>query len=129
MQYIPTQKKLTPEQHRLLDLFSALDPQNQNSLLAFAEFLASRTSPANPEQPEPEALIEPTLIPRPANESVVKAIKRLSASYPMLQKEKMLDETSSLMTAHVMQGRSAASVIDDLERLFERHYQQYLAQD
>ncbi len=129
MQHIPTQKKLPPEQRQLLDLFSSLDQQNQNNLLAFAEFLVSRVASDNLEQPQAFEPVEPKLIPRPASESVVKAIKRLSASYYMLQRDKMLDETASLMTAHVMHGRDAASVIDDLERLFERHYQQYLAKD
>jgi hypothetical protein len=44
----------------------------------------------------------------------------------MLERDKMLDDTSSLMMKHVMQGRDACSVINDLERLFEQHYQRYL---
>lgn len=97
--------------------------------MAFAEFLAGRATSADDHEAEPEAPIEPKQIPRPAKESVVKAIQRLSASYHMLQRDKMLDETSSLMMSHIIQGRDAVSVIDDIEILFERHYQQYLKQD
>jgi hypothetical protein len=34
-------------------------------------------------------------------------------------------ETSSLMTAHIMRGRPAPDVIDDLEALFERYYRDH----
>jgi hypothetical protein len=37
----------------------------------------------------------------------------------------MLNETSSLMAAHVLNGRPARDVIDDLEALFARHYDAY----
>ncbi|MEN8166813.1 MAG: Crp/Fnr family transcriptional regulator [Pseudomonadota bacterium] len=129
MQFIPTQKRPSPEQRRLLELFDSLDEQNRLSLLAFAEFLANRDHEVVISDPKDDKPLEPKLIPRPATESVVKAIKRLSASYFMLERDKMLDETSSLMTAHVMHGRDAVSVINDLERLFERHYQRYLDMD
>jgi hypothetical protein len=35
----------------------------------------------------------------------------------------MLNETSVLMTQHVISGRDAAEVIDELEVLFRRHYE------
>ncbi len=129
MQFVPTQQKLTPQQRRLLDLFSVLDDQNRSSLLAFAEFLAERATSDDIELSQDSTPIEAKLIPRPAKESVVKAIQRLSASYHMVQREKMLDETSSLMMSHVIHGRDAASVIDDLEKLFEAYYLQYLRDD
>lgn len=103
-----------------------MDEQNRLSLLAFAEFLTNRDQDLVITEPKDDRPLEPKLIPRPAVESVVKAIKRLSAGYFMLERDKMLDETSSLMTAHVMHGQDAVSVINDLERLFERHYQRYL---
>ena len=56
----------------------------------------------------------------------MKAIKRLSATYYMLERERLLDQTSSLMMAHVLQGRDAVSVIDELEVIFSEHYQRYL---
>lgn len=67
------------------------------------------------------------MIPRPEEESVVAAIKRLSESYHMLERSALLTETSSLMTAHVMHGRTADEVIDDLEALFQRHYEELVA--
>jgi hypothetical protein len=126
LQYLPTKQRLTPKERELLRLFGELDTQDQASLLAFAEFLASRSSEEEADLEQEPTPLQPKPIPRPAKESVVKAIKRLSSSYYMLERDKMLDDTSSLMTAHVIQGRSAHSVIDDLEELFELHYQRYL---
>lgn len=40
----------------------------------------------------------------------------------MLEKDVLLDDTSVLMSAHILQGRAAAEVIDDLEILFEETY-------
>ena len=45
--------------------------------------------------------------------------------YPMLDRERMLSETSGLMAAHTLQGRAAKEVIDDLEAMFERHYREF----
>lgn len=100
---------------RLVQLFNRLPTTERETLLAFAEFLVSRSAmPVD---------ITPKLSERPAQESVVAAIKRLSASYHMLDRSKMLHETSALMTEHLMQGRPAPEVIDELEALFRRHYQ------
>ena len=46
----------------------------------------------------------------------------------MLDKKQMLGVTSDLVTQHILQGRDAAEVIDELEDLFTQHYQQ-LKQD
>jgi 2-polyprenyl-6-hydroxyphenyl methylase / 3-demethylubiquinone-9 3-methyltransferase len=54
-------------------------------------------------------------MPRPAVESVVKAIKRLMATYPMLARDKLLNDTSALMTQHVVHKRPAVEIIDELE--------------
>jgi hypothetical protein len=43
----------------------------------------------------------------------------------MLDKAKLLNETSALMAQHVMQGRPAEEVIDELEIVFEMHYRRY----
>lgn len=112
---------MTRAERRLRELFAKLPEADRQTLLAFAEFLASRAPAAS------EPLLEPQLEPRPAKESVVGAIKRLSRSYPMLDKAKMLNDTSALMTQHLMQGRAAAEVIDDLQALFERHYRELVA--
>ncbi len=111
---------MTSTEKRLLRLFRGLADQERETLLAFAEFLSARAAP----QP-PSELPTPKLIPRPDNESVVAAIKRLSASYSMLDKGRMLNDTSNLMTQHVMQGRPADKVVDELEEVFRRHYEQF----
>ena len=54
---------------------------------------------------------------------MIGAIKRLNASYPMLESRRLLDETSLLMSQHVLQGRDVNQVIDELEQLFRRHYE------
>ncbi len=115
----------TGEEGRLVKLFRRLGPAERETLLAFAMFLAERASLL----PGDEAPREPSHRPRPENESVVAAIKRLSLTYEMLDRGPMLNETSMLMSAHVLQGRGAAEVIAELESLFERHYQDYLAKN
>ena len=97
-------------ERRLLAQFRALAEREQQTLLDFAEFLAQRGA-------APAELSEPRVIPRPKRESVVKAIKRLSETYPMLDKAEMLNQTSVLMGQHIMHGRAAAEVIDELEAL------------
>jgi hypothetical protein len=107
---------------RLVRLFRALAPSDREALIAFAEFLASRAQG----QSRGEApAAEPEPIPRPAEESVVAAIKRLSRSYHMLDRTALLTETSALMAAHVLNGREAQAVIDELEALFAGHYAHY----
>ena len=112
----------------LVNLFQQLPASEQASLLAFAEFLLSRSEgmPARVPAPPPEPIVipEPQPIPRPERESVVKAVKRLAQTYPMLDKSKMLTDTSSLVMQHVIQGRDANEVIDELEVVFERYYTQ-----
>lgn len=119
--------QLGPEQRRLLKLFGSLSEQDRLSLLAFAEFLAGRSEAGenSPEaSPEPA---QPRPIARPQNETVVAAIRRLSESYFMLDRQLLFHETAGLMSAHVLQGRPAAEVIDDLEQLFADQYQRLSA--
>jgi hypothetical protein len=123
----PQFPNLPAEQRRLLKLFAQLGEQDQSSLLAFAEFLAGRSEEKGGEDPETDAPTEPKPISRPESESVVAAIKRLSETYPMLDRSLLLTDTSSLMTAHLMKGREAPDVIDELEELFARHYQEHLS--
>jgi Ca2+-binding EF-hand superfamily protein len=109
-------------EQRLRKLFRELSGEDQKTLLDFAEFLAGRAVS------EEGVLPDPLEIPRPESESVVKAIRRLSEAYFMLDKDHMINETSALMAQHIMQGRDAAEVIDDLEQVFARHYQNKLEQ-
>jgi hypothetical protein len=104
---------------RLLEILGNLPAGQALALLEYAEFLAARYG-------GPKEVTAPLDIPRPEKESVVKAIKRLGATYPMIDRSKILNETSVLMTQHVIQGRDAIEVIDDLEVLFRRHYEKLL---
>jgi hypothetical protein len=104
---------------RLKKIFSELPDADQKSLVDFGEFLLSRVD-RNPPS------LEINIIPRPETESVIAAIKRLTQSYPMLERGQLFNETSHLMTQHVMQGRSAPEVIDELEALFTKHYHRFL---
>ena len=65
----------------------------------------------------------PVEIPRPVEETVVKAVKRLRVTYPMLDARKLLNQASELMTQHLVQGREAVEVIEELEILFRSHYE------
>lgn len=110
------------ETRKLVRIFAKLLPSDRETVLAFAEFLQQRPAGASPDPDGSVATAEPLDIPRPQSESVVKAIRRLSTTYPMVDKSEMLNETSSLMTQHIVQGRSAREVIDELESLFRDHY-------
>lgn len=114
------------QERKLLRLFKALSPSNKDTLLAFAEFLNARAneqeSDNSPEANDSLSISEPLTIERPDNESVIKAIKRLTATYPMVDKESILHPISDLMTSHMLQGRPAKDVIDDLEVIFLNEY-------
>jgi len=105
---------------KLLNLYKALPKERQDELLRFAEFLNERFA-----APAPPATIQS--IPRPETESVIKAMKRLRATYPMLDAALLLDQASALMSQHVIQGRAAKEVIDELEALFRGHYDRHVA--
>lgn len=111
---------MSPAEKKLLSVFKKLAAAEQENLQAYSEFLLAR-HPSTP-----QTIPEPKYMPRGENESVVAAIKRLSASYSMLEKPQLLNESSVLMTQHVMQGRAVGEVIDELEVLFDRFYQELL---
>lgn len=100
----------------LLAFYRELPEEVAQQLLDFAEFLASR------HKVEVKEISLPEKISRPDNESVVIAVKRLSATYPMLNKDKLLDETASLVSQNLLQGRDAVEVIDELEVIFSKQY-------
>jgi hypothetical protein len=120
---VPQLNKAKPEK-RLLELFNNLPEGEQKSLLDFAEFLVERAGPVESNVPQ-----EPLDIPRPAEESVVAAMKRLRETYPMIDHSKMLHEASGLMAEHMMQGRPAPEVIDELEQLFLAHFEKQSSHD
>ena len=104
----------------LVDLFNTLDSEQQQSLFDFAEFLQSRGGTARPD------IAEPVDIPRAENETVVGAIKRLKQSYPMIDSMEVFTVASNLMTDHMVKGRDAEEVIDEIEALFEDTYKKIL---
>jgi hypothetical protein len=105
---------------RVAEIADRLPKDQRQTLLRFAEFLLAEAPEA---ERVPETLPEPKAIPRPAEESVIKAMRRLSETYFMLERGKLLNETSALVAQHVMQGRAATEVIDELEVIFATHYE------
>ncbi len=109
------------EEKRLLELFGRLADSQRETLIAFGEFLVTRASedgeaaPSVPDKPLP--------IARPETETVVMAIKRLTQTYPMLDRRKLLGDTSKYVAQHALEGRPAVEVIDELEVVFCRHYE------
>jgi hypothetical protein len=104
----------------LVALYETLDEQARHSLCDFAEYLAATTAPLEKEIPPPAE------IPRPEDETVVGAIKRLKATYHMVESISVFSKASSLMTQHMMNGRDATEVIDEMEVIFEQAYQELL---
>lgn len=117
-------------EQQLIGCFRQLEAPDRATLLAFAEFLAQRGPAAVPAGPVPAAAATSAVIPppepieRPASESVVGALKRLSRTYPMLDKSQMLSATSDLVAQHILQGTAASEAIDALEQVFREHYRQ-----
>jgi hypothetical protein len=105
---------------RVAEIAGRLPEEELRTLLQFSEFLLARVPDA---ETEAAPLPEPKPIPRPDEESVIKAMRRLSETYFMLDRGPLLNETSALMAQHVMQGRKAAEVIDELEVVFSTHYE------
>ncbi|MBF0256090.1 MAG: hypothetical protein HQL47_06450 [Gammaproteobacteria bacterium] len=112
----------SPEERELLRLYRELNPRDQASVQDFLAFVHQRRQSL-----EEQELIRhaPKPIPRPEEETVIGAIKRLSESFYMLDRSKMLHETSGLMSEHLLQGRDAMAVIDELEDLFQQHFANY----
>lgn len=105
------------DQQALLDIFDSLDENQQQSLLDYAEFLQAKANT------QCRQISAPLAIPRPENETVVGAIKRLKRSYPMIDSMKVFAVASNLMTDHMVKGRDSEEVISEIEALFEETYQ------
>lgn len=137
---------MTEQEQSLLDIYRKLSDHDAHSLLRFAEFLAGYEATAadivdqqatdsanidvatqladaatNNDIPQPEK------IDRPEQERVVDALKRLSATYPMLDKKSLLDKASELVAQHVMFGKPANVVIDEIETMFADAYAKFAA--
>ena len=109
------------EGKKLLALFGKLDSGRQQTLIEFAGFLATRETQDG--ERAPSAPAQPLPIARPETETVVMAIKRLTRTYPMLDRRKLFTDTSRYMAQHALEGRPAVEVIDELEIVFSRHYE------
>ena len=104
------------EERQLRAVLEALTDAEVTSVLDFAQYLRDR----RPAAPKPSAEI--VEIPRPEDESVIAAIRRLTQTYPMLDRNTVFNEASSLMARHVMQGETREQTIDRLEALFQSRY-------
>ena len=102
---------------RLLAIFRALHADDRHALQAYAEFLAVRGG-MRPTAAEATVSAEPA----PEGETVVMAIKRLTRTYPMIERRKLIGRTSELMAEHALQGRAAVEVIAELEVVFEEYF-------
>jgi hypothetical protein len=100
----------------LADLFNTLDKDRQLSLFDYAEFLQSKGDLVQ------QDIGEPVEVPRAENETVVGAIKRLKQAYPMIDSMEVFAVASNLMTDHMVKGRDAEEVINEIEALFEDTY-------
>ena len=104
----------------LIDLYEAMDDERKLSLCDFADFLYAKAGPVVKEIPAPEE------VPRPEQETVVGAVKRLKIKYHMVESMTVFSAASSLMTDHMVKGRDVVEVIDEMEVLFEEAYKDLL---
>ncbi len=108
---------MSKKEDALLKGFVKLPEAQQQILLEFTEFLVQRYAI----EAEPVS-DHPLDIPRPEKESVVKAVKRLSKTYPMLDTKELFEKTSSFMMRNLMHGEESVVVIDEMEMFFEKRY-------
>lgn len=104
----------------LVELYEAMDDERKRSLCDFADFLYARAEPISKEIPAPED------VPRPSQETVVGAVKRLKTRYHMVESMAVFSAASALMTDHMVKGRDVVEVIDEMELLFEEAYRKLL---
>lgn len=105
----------------LIKYYDSLSSDEREMLLSFAEFLAGRSI-------NNQTIQVPVQIERPAEESIIAAIKRLSTIYSMIDKSKLLSEVSDKVTGHVVHGQELSKVIDELEVFFKQEYEQYVSE-
>jgi len=116
---------MSQNNQNLIKVFEQLNEIDQSSVVSFAEFLVSKSENDPAYKKEPAVLEKPLDIARPEEENVVIAIRRLSATYPMINTTGVLDQAAKLMTDHMLHGKDAKIVIDELEVLFSEHYEKY----
>lgn len=103
-------------------LLAQLDEDHQQAMVDYATFLVQRYKIKN----SIGQGLKPESIARPKQETVIAAIKRLKKTYYMLDTDIILDQTSALMGQHILKGRAASEVVDELQSIFQAQYEQYL---
>lgn len=103
-------------------LLAQLDEEHQQAIVDYSAFLVQRYKIKNSR----DRGLKPESIERPSQESVIAAIKRLKKTYYMLDTDILINETSALMGQHLLKGREACDVIDELQSVFQAQYEQYL---
>lgn len=110
---------MNASERRLLQAWRGLSEDKRASLLDYAEFLEQRTGAKD----VPSVPLTPLDIARPSTESVIKSVRRLKVTYPMLETDHdLLNEVSAQMTRHIIHGDTASQVIDRLEIIFRQKY-------
>lgn len=102
---------MTDHRARLVAVLEQLDEAGRRTLVEYAEFLVSRS--------EAQA-IPPSVAVRPAGETVLQAIKRLNGRYPGLRRAALMQPVGELLSQHMVDGRAAEEVIEELEALYAR---------
>ena len=98
-----------------------MEQSGRESLMEYAEFLVVRHGKRTG-----EVVIERRDIARPEEETVIASIRRLKKTYPMLDTGKLLHETVSFMMQHMIHGRPARDIIDDIEVYFKTEYEAFI---
>ena len=108
----------------LLSSLRKLPEAQKQTLVDFAEYLCQQYAVEVETIPQ-----QPVTIPRPQQESVVKAIKRLAKTYPMLDSKILFEKTSSLMMRNLIHGEESGILIDEMELFFQQNYEVYISEN
>ena len=128
----------------LLKHFASLSKEDAHALVQFAAFLSQTGGQAaaipntgasfprplinetSSAETSPNSVPKPESIPRPKTEKVVEALKRMSATYPMLDKKTLLSKASGLVAKNIMYGEPAVLVINEIEEIFKTAYDEFV---
>ena len=117
----PLPAKIPKEQRELLSLFKQLDQAEQQVLTRYARFLLADSGVVT----SVASLQQPRGLTRPESETVMKALKRLSENYFMLDKDSLLHSCAGKVSDHLLHKRDSDKVIDEIEEIFNGHYESY----
>lgn len=107
---------MNSDEKEILNLFKSLSEEDKTSIKSYLEFLSQKTIK------KAETPATPLNIPRPENETVVGAIKRLKKTYPMLESTKLLNHASEILTSHLLKGKKKEDAIVELEEYFQKSF-------